>query len=369
MLLIVGIILGGIILYKTISGLIHKIRMANHKEIETVSTMKAGYSPWQQSLSANGSLRAIRGVNVTTELAGMVQTIYFKPGSNVKAGDVLIQLNANSDIALLHSLEANAELALITYERDKAQYQINAVSKQVLDNDAANLKSLRAQVAQQQAIVEKKTIKAPFTGRLGINLVNPGQYLNTGDKVVSLQTLNPIYADFYVPQQNTEKIKVGQPVVVVCDAFPNSKFYGKITTIDSAMDSNTRNLEVEATINNPDLKIVPGMFVDIDVTIGEPQKFITIPQTAVTFNSYGNLVYIVEEKGKTWKGEPILQAFQHFIITGDTRGEQIKVLKGLNANDEIVTSGQLKLKNGTQIAINNAIQPSNNPSPVLENDH
>lgn len=369
MLIWVGILFGAIILYKSVLGIIIKISLSRQSKVVAVSTMGVGYSTWQPLLTASGSLRAIRGVNVTTELAGMVQQIYFTPGSYVKAGDVLVQLNADNDIALLNSLKANAELSRITYRRDQAQFAIKAVSKQVVDADAANLKSVEAQVAQQEAIVAKKSIRAPFDGRLGINQVNPGQFINPGDKVVTLQTLNPIYVDFYMPQQSLAQLKVGQPVVLTTDVFPDLKFTGKITTIDPAVDVSTRNVEVEATIANPENKIAPGMFANVEVIVGQAQQFLTIPQTAVTFNPYGDLVYVVYQKNQKSHGKPVLIVRQHFIVTGETRGEQIKVLKGLQAGNVIVTSGQLKLKNDSEIEINNSIAPSNNPAPVLSNNH
>jgi len=337
MLICVSILFGVIFLYKVLISYIIKRNMANQSKVITVSTMKASLATWQPHLSATGSLRAIRGVNVTTELAGMVQTIYFTPGATVNEGDVLVQLNADNDIALLHSEEANAELANVTYQRDKAQYAIRAVSKQVVDNDAANLKSLRAQVAQQAAIVAKKTIRAPFNGRLGINNINPGEYVNPGNAIVMLQTLDPIYVDFYLPQQALGQIKVGMLVNVKSDTFPGQIFKGKITTINPAVDVSTRNVEVEATIANPRLEITPGMFADVEIKIGKPQRYITLPQSAIAYNSYGDIVYLVEEKGpdkndkKDKNKKPILIVNQAFVLTGEKRGDQVAILKGMDA--------------------------------------
>lgn len=368
MLLSVGILFGVIFLYKMITGLMLKYYIANQSHIVEVGSMQVNLSDWQPKLTASGSMRAIRGVGVTTELAGMVQTIHFTPGSMVKEGDVLVQLNADNDVAALRALEANSELARITYERDKAQFAVKAVSKQVVDNDAANLKNYQAQVAQQAAIVAKKTIKAPFAGRLGINNINPGQFVNPGDKVVSLQTLDPIYADFYLPQQTLAQLKTGLPVTVTSDTYPGKIFKGTITTIEPNVDVSTRNVLVEATIANPNYELAPGMFTYVEITMGKPQQFLTLPQTAISFNPYGDMVYVIHDKGKDSKG-PILNVTQVFVTTGETRGEQIQVLKGLKGGETIVTSGQLKLKNGTRVAINNSIMPSNNPAPVLNNNH
>lgn len=370
MLIFVGLLFGGIFIYKGFISLMIKMSIASNKTPTiTVSAMKVDYSLWQPQITASGSLRAIRGVNVTTELAGLVATIYFTPGAFVEQNTLLVQLNANSDLALLRSLEANAELAKITYFRDKAQYRIKAVSKQTLDIDAANLKSLRAQVAQQAATVAKKTIRAPFKGRLGISAVNPGQYLNPGDSIVMLQTLDPIYADFYVPQQALAQLKVGQGVTVISDTYPGKHFRGKITTINPAVDTSTRNVGVEATIDNPHYELAPGMFAAVAVDIGTAERFLTLPQTAVSFNPYGELVYVIKENTQDHKDKPILTATQVFIETGETRGDQVTVLKGLKEGDRIVTSGQLKLKNGSRVAINNSVVPSNNPQPHAPDEH
>lgn len=368
MLIGVAILFGSIFLYKMIVNIMIQRAMASKSKDITVSAMAVGESVWQHDLSSTGSLRAIRGVNVTTELPGMVQTIYFKPGATVAKDEVLVQLNADADIALLHALEANVDIATTTYRRDKAQYAIKAVSQQVLDRDSATLKNAQAQVAQQAAIVEKKTIRAPFAGRLGINNVNPGQYLNPGDKIVTLQTLDPIYADFYIPQQYLSSLKPDQLITLTSNAYPDKSWKGKITTINPVVETTTRNVGVEATIANTEQELIPGMFAQIKITTGEPKSFLTISQTAVVFNPYGNIVYIIRPTDKDDKSLGKI-AVQHFVTTGETRGEQIQVLKGLEKNDVIVTSGQLKLKNNSRIVINNNIVPSNSPAPVLKNNH
>ncbi len=370
MLICLGILFGGILAYKIFMGLmIKKYMAANSNPVVTVSAMQVDYQTWQARLTASGSLRAIKGVDVTAQLAGMVQKIYFTPGSSVDENALLVQLNADDDIALLHSLEANAELAVITYNRDKAQYKVQAISKATLDTDAANVKNTAAQVAQQAAIVEKKSIRAPFAGRLGISQVNPGQYINPGAAVVMLQTLDPIYADFYVPQQALAQLKVGMPVVVKSDTYPNKTFTGKITTINPGVQVDTRNVEVEATIANPQFELAPGMFAHVEVTIGDPKPFLTLPQTAISFNPYGSVAYIVTQTGKDKKGKPIMTVKQSFVTTGETRGDQVVILKGLQKGQTVVTSGQLKLKNGTLVEINNAIMPPNNPAPKLPNEY
>lgn len=367
MLISLAVLFGAIFLYKVAMHFLFEIFVAENKSpLITVSAMKVEYSDWQPQIKASASLRAIQGVNVTTEIGGLVQKIYFVPGSTVTEGTVLVQLNADPDVAQLHSLQANAQLAQITYDRDKAQLAVEAVSQQQVDTDLGNLRNLQAQVEQQAANVAKKTIRAPFSGRLGISEVNPGQYLNPGDKIVSLQTFDPIYADFYVPQQQLSQLSVGQKVTLTTDA--NQTFIGKVTTIDPAVDTDSRNAEIEATIPNPDSTLTPGMYAYVLVDTGKPQRFLTLPQTAISYNPYGNIVYIVKDadkdkKAKSKKGKENLTVIQSFVTTGDSRGDQVAVLKGLKEGDMVVTSGQLKLKNGSRVTINNSVMPTNNPAP------
>ncbi|MBA2711876.1 MAG: efflux RND transporter periplasmic adaptor subunit [Tatlockia sp.] len=368
MLFSVAIVFSLIFAWKYYKGLmIQQYLKTVSSPIKTVSTMKITSSLWQPKLKAVGSLRARVGVNVTTELPGMVQTIHFTPGAEVQKGQVMVQLNAAAEIGLLHALQAQVELAKITYERDKRQFAARAVAKQVVDTDEWNLKKLQAQVEEQTATVEKKTIKAPFTGRVGINNINPGQYLNVGNIVTTLQALDPIYADFFMPQQALAKLKNNQAVTITVDTFPGRIFNGRITTIQPAVESASRNVLIEATIPNPKLILTPGMFAQVEVDVANPINYITVPQSAITFNPYGDIAYIVVDEGKKDdKNQLILTVRQVFVILGDSRGDQVAVLKGLKKGDIVVTSGQLKLKNGSRIAINNNIQPSNQADPKVE---
>ncbi len=367
MLICLGVLFGGIFIYHGIGSLLFKrFLISQQSPVVTVSATKIVYADWQSLLKATGSLRAVRGVNVTTELAGMIQSIYFTPGADVTENTTLVQLNADADMAKLDSLRAIAALAKITYERDKKQYGVRAVSKQTLDTDEANLQSAIAQVDEQIAIVAKKRIKAPFTGRLGISRVNPGQYINPGDTVVTLQTLNPIYVDFYLPQQALAKLKTNQVITLTADTFPGKKWTGKITTINPMVNTDTRNVEVEATIENPRAELTPGMFAAVEIDLAAPQRYLTLPQTAVSFNSYGEIIFLVKEKGKDENGKSNFVAEQAFVTTGETRGEKTSILNGAKAGDMVVTSGQLKLKNGSRIAINNTVQPMNQPLREME---
>ena len=330
----------------------------------TVSTMVVGSSEWQPQLSSVGNVRAFRGVELSTEIGGLVQTVPIKSGQDVKEGELLIKLNDASDVAQLNSLKAMADLAKVINERDAQQLVIQAISKNVFDSSKADAKSKQAQVEAQAALVAKKNLKAPFSGRVGIVSINPGQYVNSGDKLFTLQTLDPIFVDFTLPQSNAEQIQVGQDVVVTTDAFKDASFAGKITAVSPKVDTNTRNIQIEAQIANPDKKVLPGLFANVNIKLGDQVRLLTLPQTAVTYNPYGSTVFIAKDTGKKdKKGKPTLEAQQVFVTTGSTRGDQVAILKGINEGDTVVTSGQLKLKNGTPLMINNKVQPANSPDP------
>jgi membrane fusion protein (multidrug efflux system) len=364
MLLIALVIFGGVFGFQIFKGqMIKKYMALNQAPPAAVSTIRAEVSPWQPHLVAVGTLRAVRGVDVTTEVAGLVRGLEIQPGKEVPAGQLLVQLNADTDIAQLHSLEAAADLSATVYERDKGQYAVEAISKAALDADAADLKVKRAQFDQQAALVAKKAIRAPFPGRLGISTIQPGQYLNPGDKIVTLQQLDFLFADFYLPQQQLPQLAPGQSVTIAADSYPGRRFEGKITTIDPRVDSATRNVQIEARIANPKRELLPGMFATIEVVTGGPKSQLTLPATAISFNPYGATAYVVEQTQGA-DGKPLLKAQQRFVTTGETRGDQVAVLDGLRAGEEVVTSGQLKLKNGSTVVINNKLQPSNDPSPA-----
>ena len=240
------------------------------------------------------------------------------------------------------------------------QFEAQAISQAQLDADAADLKNRRAQAASQAATVAKKTVRAPFDGRLGITLVNPGQYLNPGDKVVTLQSLDPIYADFRVPQEQLGRLSIGQTVQLTTDAFPGAVFQGTLSSIDPLVDVATRNLSVEASVANPERHLLPGMFARVAVASGTVQRYLTLPQTAITYNPYGATVFVAKPAGGAGGG---LSAEQTFVTLGPTRGDQVAVLKGVKRGDIIVTSGQLKLRNGTPLRVDNSITPKDDPNP------
>jgi membrane fusion protein (multidrug efflux system) len=353
---------------------------------QTVSATEVVALEWQPQLATVGTVTAVRGVDVTTEIAGLVRNVNFKSGQEVKAGTVLLQLNADSDIAQLQSLQAAAELSASVLERDKGQLAAQAISQAQVDSDMADLKGKRALVAQQAALIAKKTIRAPFTGKLGITSVNPGQYLTPGDKIVTLQTIDPIYVDFYLPQKRLGGVSVGQVVNVSTDGFPGLAFPGKISAISSKVDSTTRNVQIEATFANAKRQLLPGMFANANVDVGEKKRYLTLPQTAITYNPYGSTVFIVkpasakDAPGKAASGASAAAApppasgasaaagglvvQQVFVTTGETRGDQVAILSGLQEGQQVVTSGQVKLKNGTSVVVDNSVQPANSPNPT-----
>ena len=336
---------------------------------QIVTAMKVEMQDWQPEIKAVGTLNPVRGVNVTTEIAGLVRSIHFHSGQDVKAGEVLVELNADSDKAQLAALQAAADLSASVLARDRQQFAVKAISQAQLDADQADLRVKRASAAQQAALVAKKTIRAPFAGRLGITTVNPGQYLNPGDAIVTLQTLNPIYVDFNLPQRQIGSLSLGQHVSLSSDAFPGHSFVGKVTAINPKVDPATRNLQLEATVANEKLQLLPGMFASVDVATGTTQHYLTLPQTAVTYNPYGSTVFVLKPgKTKDAKGNAELEAQQVFVTTGATRGDQVAVLSGIAAGDQVVTSGGLKLTNGSPVIIDNSIQPANNPNPTPQED-
>jgi len=364
MLVLVGATLFGVFGFKGfVDGKIKEAMSGMGNMPQTVSTTVAQVTDWQQQVEAVGSLRAVNGADLSLELAGVVDKIEFDSGQDVQAGQVLLRLRNDDDVAKLESLEALAKLAQITYDRDVKQLKAQAVSQAVIDSDAANLKNSQALAEQQRSIVDKKVLKAPFAGHLGLRQVDLGQYLAPGTVIVTLQSLTPIYADFTLPQQALDKINVGQAVTARADTYPGKTFEGKITAINPKVDLATRNVQVRALLDNPEKLLTPGMFVTVDAVTGQPEKLVTLPQAAISYNSYGSLVYVVEEKGKGPDGKPHLIAQQTFVAVGATRGDQVSITKGLKEGVTVVTSGQVKLRNGVSVVVNNTVVPNDNANP------
>ncbi|OYV38449.1 MAG: efflux transporter periplasmic adaptor subunit [Acidocella sp. 20-61-6] len=368
MLLAVVLVFGLIFGYGTFRGImIGKFLATLSNPPQTVSTVTATESAWQSSINSVGSVVAINGANISSEVAGIVNTINFKSGENVAAGALLATLRLNNDSAILTQLQATAKLNAITYQRDLKQLQADAVSQAQVDTDKATLDAAEAQVHAQQALIDEKQIKAPFAGTLGIRQVNIGQYLGAGTQIVTLQQLNPLFVDFYVPQQALAQVSVGQAVTVKVDTFADQTFAGKVSSINSAVDTTTRTVQVRATIDNDKLLLRPGMFATVTIDVGAPSNLITLPQTVIAYNPYGDTVYTVSH-GKDASGKDKLFAHQVFVQVGNTRGDQIAIIKGIKAGDVVVTAGQLKLHNGAIVNINNDIAVSNSPHPNPPNE-
>ena len=339
----------------------------------TVSTTKVRFEDWLPQMSAVGSLRAERGADLSAEVDGTVDSIQFHSGDSVKAGQELVRLRAADETAHLEALRAAATLAELNFKRDTAQFEAEAISQAVLDTDAATLRSARAQVAEQQALVAKKIVRAPFAGQIGIRAVDVGQYLAAGTKIVTLQQLDPIFVDFALPQQSLSQIRVGQKASVTLDAFPQHTFTGEVAALDPRVDTDTRNVRIRALLKNPERQLLPGMFANVRVEVGAPVRYLTLPQTAVAYNPYGATVYLIgppsaeagAAKPAAGASAPALVAKQVFVTTGATRGDQVAILKGIKEGDEVVTSGQIKLRNGAAVTINNSVQPANDADPQL----
>ncbi len=369
MLAAVAVVFGGIFGFQAFkAAMIKKFMRSMSAPPQTISASRAAYSQWQPTIEAVGSLRAVRGADLSLEVSGIVDSISFNSGDDVEKGALLLKLRADDDVAKLQSLQATAQLDELNYERDQKQFKIQAVSQATLDADVANLKNAKAQVAEQQAVLDKKSLRAPFAGHLGIRAVDIGQYLGAGTIIVTLQALDPIFLDFFVPQQSVDQVRLGQKVAVKVDAFKDRTFTGEITAVNPKVDPSSRNVQIRATLKNADHKLLPGMYATVDIATGAPQNYITLPQTAITFSPYGDTVYIIDSKGKDANGKPQLIARQSFVTTGATRGDQIAVLKGVNDGDMIVTAGQIKLHNGSPVLINNSITPTADAAPDVPID-
>jgi membrane fusion protein, multidrug efflux system len=367
MLIAVGLVFGGVFGFLNFrSAMIKKFMSAMPQPPQTVSTVTAAMQEWQPQIEAVGSLRAVNGADLAFEVSGIVKELHFKSGDDVAAGDILLTLRADDDIAKLEALKATAALSEIVNQRDQEQFKIKAVSQATLDADAANLKNAKAQVAEQQAVVDKKTLRAPFAGHLGVRVVDIGQYISAGTAVVTLQALDPIYADFFLPQQALNQIRLEQVVTIKIDTYPNGDFTGTITAINPKVDPATRNVQVRATLKNPDRLLLPGMYASVNIAAGGKQRFLTLPQTAVTYNPYGETIYVVDDKGQDPQGRPQLIARQVFITAGLKRGDQVAILSGVEEGQAVVTAGQMKLRNGSALVIDNTIRPTAdaNPTPI-----
>jgi membrane fusion protein (multidrug efflux system) len=332
---------------------------------DAVTTIVAQREQWPATFSAIGTVAAVQGVTVSADLPGVVDRIAFDSGRSVQKGEILVQLDTNQEQAQLAAAEAQLELSRLTFERMKGLVEQDAVSRAEFDSAAAQHKQAEARIREIRATIERKTIRAPFSGILGIREVNLGQYLDAGDAVVPLQSLNPIYVNFGIPQQGTAQMRPGGKVRITADDLGKTEFAGRITALDSVVDQTTRNVRVQATLANPGGRLRPGMFVQTQVMLGASQSVIALPGSAISYAPYGDSVFVVTDlkdpNGKTYRG-----VRQQVVKLGGSRGDQIAVLSGINPGEEVVTSGVFKLRNGAAVQINNTVQPANSRAPKPE---
>jgi membrane fusion protein, multidrug efflux system len=332
---------------------------------DAVTTIVAHEERWPASLNAIGTVAAVQGVTVSADLPGIVDRIAFESGSTVKARDVLVQLDTRQEQAQLAAAEAQRDLTRLNYERMQALIGDDAVSRAEYDRAAAEYKQAEARIGEIRATIERKTIRAPFSGLLGIRQVNLGQYLAGGDPVVPLQSLNPIYVNFGVPQQEAAALRPGRRVHVAATDAGGVESTGRVTAVNAVVDETTRNVQIQATLANPEYRLRPGMFVQTQLLLGTTQTVTALPASAISYAPYGDSVFVVTAlkapDGRTYRG-----VRQQVVKVGAARGDQVAVLSGLKSGDEVVTSGVFKLRNGSAVTVNNTVQPSNSPAPKPE---
>ncbi len=364
-LVVVLAVIGGL---GAVKGLQIKTLIASAKNMasppETVSSFVVREETWQESLKAVGSISAVQGVTITPEIAGLVREITFEPGAVVAKSDLLVKLDISSEQAQLRAVEAQLELARLNLERERNLLKDRLISQSEFDTAEATLKQYQANADTIRTTIEKKSIRAPFAGRLGVRLVNLGQYLDIGKPIVSLQSLTPVFGDFSLPQQELGRLKTGLRVRLATDAYPDRRFEGSLTTINPDVDQATRGVVLQATFESPDQLLRPGMFARFEVLLPNEQRVLTVPLTAVLSEPFGDSVYVIESKTEGGKATETVR--QQFVHTGRARGDLITVESGLKAGEKIVSSGVFKLRNGMTVVENNGLTPTNsvNPTPA-----
>jgi membrane fusion protein, multidrug efflux system len=333
---------------------------------DAVTTIVAQQDQWPSTLSAIGTLAAVQGVTVSADLPGTVERITFVSGASVREGDVLALLDTRQEVAQLAAAEAQRDLTALNFERMQGLLGERVISQAEFDRATAERRQAEAGVGEIRAAIARKTIRAPFSGLLGIRTVNLGQYMSGGDALVTLQSLNPIYVNFGVPQQAAGQVRVGKSVHITTGDAAGGEFDGRVTALDSIVDQTTRNIQVQATIANPGGTLRPGMFVQTEVTLGKSTSTISLPASAISYAPFGDSVFVLADlqdaKGQTYRG-----VRQQFVKLGGSRGDQIAIISGVKPGDEVVTSGVFKLRNGAAVEVNNKVRPTNNPAPKPEN--
>jgi membrane fusion protein, multidrug efflux system len=365
MLALVAIVVAGLgfTKYRQIQTAVHA--SAFQPPPEAVTTVVARQEKWPTTLNVIGTMQAVQGVTVSADLPGTVDRIAFESGNSVKAGDVLVELDTRQERAQLAAAEAQHDLAIVNFNRTQELVKQGVIARLEFDNVTAQQKSTEAQVGEIRATIARKTIRAPFTGILGIRQVNLGQYLSAGEAIVPLQSLDPIYVNFGVPQDAAAKIRVGSMLRVTSNDAAGMEFSGRVTAIDAVESEATRNIQVQATLANPRGRLRPGMFVQVAAVTGADRPVIALPTTAINYAPYGNSVYVVTDmkdpSGKTYRG-----VRQQFVKLEGSRGDQVAVVSGVNPGDEVVSSGVFKLRNGAAVQVNNKVQPGNSSAPKPE---
>lgn len=365
-----------ILMLVVILALLGGLGFLKYKQVETAIAMGASFQPpptavttvvakkesWPSTLTVIGTAAAIQGVTVGADLPGVIDKIHFESGQAVHAGDVLVELDIRQEQAQLANMEAQRDLARIQYGRSEQLVKAGVISKSEYDNAAAQQKATEAQVGDIKAAIARKTIHAPFTGILGIRQVSLGQYLAAGQAIVSLQSVSPIYVNFGVPQQDAPKMGIGHGLRVTTEDLPGMGFSGKITALDSVVNEQTRNIQVQATFQNPGGKLRPGMYLQVELPLGKARDIIPLPASAINYAPYGDSVYVVTEmkdpKGNTYKGVK-----QQVVKVEGSRGDQVAITSGINPGDEVVSAGVFRLRNAAPVLVNNSVQPGDNPNP------
>jgi membrane fusion protein (multidrug efflux system) len=332
---------------------------------EAVTTVIAAQDQWPVTLTVIGTMAAVQGVIVSADLPGVVDRIAFDSGKAVEKGEILAELDTRQERAQLAAIEAQRDLARLNYDRMKALLSDRAISQAEFDRAMAEQRQTDAQVGEIHATIQRKTIRAPFAGVLGIRQANLGQYLAAGDPVVPLQSLNPIYVNFGVPQQDVGAIRAGHRVQITANHIAGVEFVGRVNAIDSNVDPATRNIQVQATLANPGGRLRPGMFVQTELAFGAARSVIPLPASAISYAPFGDSVFIVGDM-KGANGETYRGVRQQFVKLGGTRGDQVAVMSGITPGDEVVSSGVFKLRNGVAVVVNNKVQPANQRAPKPE---
>jgi membrane fusion protein, multidrug efflux system len=330
-----------------------------------VTTVVAQRETWPSTLTVIGTAAAIEGVTVSADLPGTIDKIHFESGQWVHQGDILVELDIRQERAQLANLEAQRDLAGINYGRAQELVNAGVISRSEYDNANAQQKATVAQVGDIKAAIARKTIHAPFTGVLGIRQVSLGQYLAAGQAIVSLQSVDPIYVNFGIPQQQTAQMRPGHALRVTNGDLPGMAFTGKVTALDSVVNEQTRNIQVQATLANKGNKLRPGMFVQVELPLGQPREVVPLPASAINYAPYGDSVFVVAQmkdaKGKSYRG-----VRQQVVKVEGSRGDQVAITSGINPGDEVVSSGVFRLRNGAPVQVNNTVKPENSASPKPE---